>query len=187
MLIDAPGIRSQLHRMVSRLGPPFLREDLMQEALVHLWQMEEQDPSKDQGWYLQGCRFYLQNFLRQGRSVDSVKHFRAQILNREQPDDGLNLFDPAQSNTSMWEEGNVNDCMAELFQWLTPQENDTLLCLMDGLSARETAKRLDISHTMVNRHRAQIANLALKLGIAPSRPRSKARAREAHDNPVAGE
>jgi DNA-directed RNA polymerase specialized sigma24 family protein len=149
----------------------------MQEAMIHLWRMEEQDPGKDEGWYLNGCRFYLQNFLRLGRSVDSLKHFRAQVLNRDQAQDGLdgfNLLESAEPNGSLWDEVSVNDFMAELSQWLTAQEKEILLCLMDGLSARETAERLDISHTLVNRHRSQIAKLAMKLGIAPSgnRPES---------------
>jgi len=168
MLIDAPGIRGRLHGMVNRLAPPPLRDDLMQEAMVHLWRAEEQDPGRDEIWYLQGCRLHLQNFLRQGRSVDSWKRFQSQIPNRERLEDGIPLFESEELNTSLWDEASVNDFMAELMQWLTQQEKETLRCLMDGLSARETAKRLNVSHTLVNRHRSRIANLALKLGIAPS-------------------
>ena len=174
MLVDAPGIQSRLHGIVDRLAPPPLREDLMQEAMIHLWHMEEQAPGQDEVWYLQGCRFHLQNFLRQGRSVDSLKHVRDRVLNREQSGDGFNLVEPGEPNGSVWDEVSVQDSTAAISQWLTPREQETLRCLMDGLSARETARRLKVSHTMVNRHRAQIATLALKLGIAPSRNRPKA-------------
>ena len=171
MLIEATSIRIKLHGIVARMAPPLLREDLMQEAMVHLWRAEEQDPGRDEVWYLHGCRMHLQNFLRLGRSVDSWKHFRRQALQWAETEDGGILPLPAEPTESLWDEVSVNDTMARLVQWLTPQEKDTLRCLMDGLSARETAKRLDLSHTMVNRHRSRIANLALKLGIAPSQTR----------------
>ena len=175
MLIDAPGIRSRLHGIVNSLVPPPLREDLMQEAMVHLWRSEQQHPGNSDAWYLQGCRFYLQNYLRQGRSVDSWKHFWAQVLNWEQVQGDSSFFEQAESNGSLWDEASVNHFIGELSQWLTPPEKETLRCLMDGLSAREAARQLDISHTMVNRHRSQIASLALKLGVAPVRNRPERR------------
>ncbi len=72
MLIDAPGIRSRLRGIVTSLVPPPLREDLMQEAMVHLWRSEQQHPGNSEAWYLQGCRFHLQNVLRHGRSLERV-------------------------------------------------------------------------------------------------------------------
>ena len=36
-----------------------LNGDLMQEALIHLWRLEEQRPGQSQHWYLRGCRFHL--------------------------------------------------------------------------------------------------------------------------------
>ena len=175
MLVESREVQTRLHWMVRSLAQLSSwhhgQDDLMQEALFHLWQQETECPGQSPHWYLQSCRFHLQNFLRQGRSVDSMKRFRAQVLRREQPDDGMNLVEPEDPNGSLWDEVSANDFMAELSQWLTLQEKDTLLCLMDGLTARETAKRLDVSHTLVNRHRSRIASLALKLGVEPSRNR----------------
>lgn len=173
MLIEVQEIQSRLHGIVGRLAPLPLREDLMQEAMVHLWRTEERHPGKSEAWYLQSCRFHLQNLLRQGRSVDSSRHFRAQVLDLEPTQDESSLFEQAESNGALWDEVIVNDYMAALVQWLTPQEKETLRCLMEGFTARETARRLNVSHTLINRHRSQIANLALKLGIAPSRNRPK--------------
>ena len=172
MLVDAPATRFRLSAMVARLAPPHWREDLLQEALIHLWRLEEQDPGREEDWYLRGCRFHLQNSLRQGRSVDSLKRVRSQVCECETTFDDWDLLDRGTATGSFWEDMSVNDFTAQLSLWLTPREQATLGCLMDGMSARETAKRLDISHTMVNRHRSQIANLAVKLGMnpAPLRP-----------------
>ena len=172
MLVFAPGIRSRLHGIVNHLVPPLLREDLMQEAMVHLWRAEEQDPGRDEIWYLQSCRLHLQNYVRLGRSVDSWKRFHSRLLEEDHTVEGFPASPQAEVAESVWDEFGVNDLLAKLVQWLTPREKDTLHCLMDGLSARETARRLGLSHTVINRHRSRIASLALKLGVAPTRNRA---------------
>lgn len=175
MLMELGDIQARLHWMVRRLVQPSSRhlgrDDLMQEALLHLWQQETESPGQSPHWYLQSCRFHLQNYLRQGRSVDSLKHFRDRVLHGGRMDEEDHFADTAEPNGSQWDEVSVNDFMAQLSQWLTPQERDTLRCLMDGLTARETARCLEVSHTTVNRCRAQIAALAIKLGMTPPRTR----------------
>jgi DNA-directed RNA polymerase specialized sigma24 family protein len=173
MLIESVEMQTRLQWMIRSLVRLSFwhhgSDDLMQEALLHMWRQETECPGESPQWYLQSCRFHLQNFLRQGRSVDSLKRLRSQVVHRDQPVDGLDTFEREDPNGSLWDEVNVNDYMAQLSQWLTPQEKDTLRCLMDGLTARETARRLNVSHTLVNRHRSRIASLAVKLGITPSR------------------
>lgn len=166
MLIDAPGIRSRLQGIVSRLAPSSLREDLIQEAMIHLWHMEEEEPGRNELWYLQGCRFHLQNVLRQGRSVDSLKRFGAQVLSSEQAADECTLGELAEPNESLWEEVSANDFLTELSYWLTAEEKETLVCLMEGLTARETAKRLNVSHTMVNRYQSALLRTGPATGPA---------------------
>lgn len=69
MLIENLTIQRRLQRIVAGFpGDTGLHEELMQEAMIHLWLMEEQDPSKNELWYLQSCRLYLQNFLRRGEA-----------------------------------------------------------------------------------------------------------------------
>jgi len=170
MLIENLEIQRRLQRVVARFCRNMdLQQELMQEAMIHFWRMEERDPGKEEVWYLRGCRFHLRNVLRQGRSLDSLKRAQAQVPNWEQTLDRLDPFQLPDPNRSRWEEMSVNDFVAELSQWLTPREKETLDCLLDGLSGRETAKRLNISHTLVNRHRSRIATLALRLGISPLR------------------
>src|SRR5262245_56526440 len=65
---------SHLEKVVNRITrDPFLREDLMQEAAVHLWKIRQQLPDKTLSWYLQSCAFHLRHYLASGRSVDSPK------------------------------------------------------------------------------------------------------------------
>jgi DNA-directed RNA polymerase specialized sigma24 family protein len=171
MLIESGDIQTRLHWMIRSLAPGSWHgtEDLMQEALFHLWRQETTCPGQSAYWYLQSCRFHLQNFLRHGRSVDSLKRLRDQVFQCEGAADGFDPVEAGNPVASGWDEVSVNDFMAELSQWLTPLEKDTLRCLMDGLTARETARRLNVSHTQVNRHRSRIASLALKLGMTHPR------------------
>src|SRR2546427_3728704 len=85
MLIDDARTRELLARIVHRLSSDSaIREDLMQEALVHLWLLEERRPGQRQSWYLQSCKFHLQNYITAGRSVDSPKRrSRKNAFNRD--------------------------------------------------------------------------------------------------------
>src|SRR5438132_877048 len=62
------------------------RDDLVQEALMHLWLMECRRPGQSISWYLQSCRFHLQHYLARGRSVDSKKRSasRTNLLGTEE-------------------------------------------------------------------------------------------------------
>src|SRR5437867_10524226 len=75
MLIDQKETHEVLRQIVFKVtANRALDEDLLQEALIHLWLREQQCPGQTASWYLQSCRFFLQNHLRNGRSVDSNKH-----------------------------------------------------------------------------------------------------------------
>lgn len=80
MLIEDIETLEQLGKIVVRLtSNPALREDLMQEALIHLWQVQEQNPGQTKNWYLQNCRYRLLHYLALGRSVDSPKRRASQV------------------------------------------------------------------------------------------------------------
>src|SRR5260221_971754 len=71
---DGPSMREPLLRMIGRITPNFtLRQDLFQEALIHLWLMEARRPGQTKSWYLQSSKFHLLHFLASGRSVDCPK------------------------------------------------------------------------------------------------------------------
>src|ERR1043166_3183645 len=74
MLMDDQSVKELLSRMVRKITTSaVLREDLLQEALVHLWLTENQRPGQTRSWYIQSCRFHLQHYLASGRSVDAAK------------------------------------------------------------------------------------------------------------------
>jgi len=57
----------------------------------------------------------------------------------------------------------VRDIISLLSPYLCSRGNAVLECLADGLGVREIGRRLEMSHTMVIRHRSKIASLLLRL------------------------
>ncbi len=181
MLIDCDETVGILRRMVARAAANVsLHEDLMQEALLHLWQREQQHPGQTQSWYLQGCRYHLQNYLHRGCSVDSLKHGAACLCSPG--NNGIADCDdePPDGGSSVFAEVSAADMREQLTKCLTPLERRILALLIDGLSLRETAIRLRLSHTAVTKHRRRMAGVARSLGMGlagAARPRGNFRAR----------
>ena len=168
MLIDDLDTLEQLGKVVVRLtSNPALREDLMQEALIHLWQIQEQNPGQTRNWYLQNCRFHLLHYLALGRSLDSPKRRASQVHPLEQEEELDDWLDRFEGSDSVLQDVSARDILASLAKLLSQREMSILEWLAEGLGTREIAKRLGISHPMVIKHRRKIAALAKKLAIEP--------------------
>jgi RNA polymerase sigma factor (sigma-70 family) len=168
MLIEDMDTLEQLGKIVVRLtSNPALREDLMQEALIHLWQVQEQNPGQTKNWYVQNCRFHLLHYLALGRSVDSPKRRASQVQPTEQEQDHEDLLDRFEGPDVVLQNVSARDIVALLSKWLSAREMSILQWLAEGQGTREIAKRLGISHPMVIKHRRKIATLARKLAIDP--------------------
>src|SRR5215470_9719244 len=103
MFVDDGSARESLVRMVRRMTVnSALREDLLQEALIHLWLTETRRPGQTKSWYLQSCKYHLLHYLASGRSVDSAKRRGGQLevsmdledreMLLERPDHGDSVF-----------------------------------------------------------------------------------------------
>ena len=168
---DAALMRGALTRMIRRLTPnPALREDLLQEAMVHLWLIQTRRPDQTRSWYLQSCRFHLQHYLNSGRSIDSGKRWRHQMPMTDHSEEEEAAAEPGDSGNSVLNSVSVREIMALLTLELTRQERAVLDCLADGLGLREIGRKLKLSHTMVIRHRRKIAAVLTRLELpSPSR------------------
>ena len=57
MLFEQRRTLGLLRGMVRRLTAERpLQEDLVQEAVIHLWLREQKHPGQSQSWYIQSCR-----------------------------------------------------------------------------------------------------------------------------------
>jgi RNA polymerase sigma factor (sigma-70 family) len=164
MLIEDSEIRARLSRMIWRLTPDFaLRADLMQEALIRLWQIQIKEPAQSRSWYLQNCRFHLLHYLTSGRSVDSPKRRASQVCPSEEEEQGNDWMDQFESESTLLQEIEVRDILALLAKVLSPREMSILHWMAEGLGTREIARQLNISHPMVIKHRRKIASLAFSI------------------------
>jgi RNA polymerase sigma factor (sigma-70 family) len=157
----------QLGRMIFRLTSNLaLRDDLMQEALIHLWKIQQEQPGQTRNWYLQNCRFHLLHYLSAGRSVDSPKRRNSQVQ-PEAEDAHEEFLAPLASHDHVLEDVSARDILLLLTERLSEREQIVLRFLVDGLGPREIAKRLKLSHPMIIKHRRKIAALAARLEFKP--------------------
>ncbi len=165
MLVMDPATTASLGRLVNRLTRDrSIREDLMQEAIVHFWKAECARPGQTVSWYLQGCAFHLQHYLACGRSVDSLKRrrWRVDLPTEEElnawmtvPNAELNVVSQVQHR----------ELLQQLSGRLTPRERAILRHLAEGLGPREIADRLKLSHPTAIRGRRKIADMVIRLGL----------------------
>ena len=167
MLVDQCHIHDVLARVVRGLtSNPLLHEDLLQEAMIHLWQEESAHPGQSESWYLQNCRFYLINYLSSGRSLDSVKHWRGRCRLDADFDPSADIGDGLPNDESVFTNVCAHDIMELLWHRTASVDHSILRDLAEGFGIQEIAQRLNISHQAVSKRRRKIAVLAMQLGIA---------------------
>ncbi len=156
-------IQDQLSWLVRGMSPnPSLYEDLMQEALVCFWRAQAANPGQTISWYKRRCRFHLQHLLGAGRSVDALKRGSS-----ARPIDESKGYEPA-AEDDIFQEICAQDECDELARHLDAAGQRTLHLLTEGLTLREVARELQISHVAVVHRRERIAAEAVSIGLHPS-------------------
>ncbi len=169
-LIEEKRVLELIDRIVCSLASERgLRQDLTQEALIHLWRVERERPGQTTSWYLQSCRFCLQHYLASGKSVDSIKRRAAQVPLFEEESEASEMFEQFTGECRELSHACARDIVSSIARRLKPKERAVLHCLADGLSTRDIAKRLNLSSPTVTKYRRNIAGFAAKLGIAEGR------------------
>jgi RNA polymerase sigma factor (sigma-70 family) len=141
-----------------------IKEDLMQEVLIHLWKLQTQGATRS--WCVQSCRYRIQNLVRTGRSVDSIKRAAGRVNLQSLDGNQEGDFAP-QRMALIYSELFTNDSVAEIVKRLDTGQRHILELLRAGLSARDIARKLNISRMKVRAQRRKIAAVAMKLGIGP--------------------
>src|SRR5205809_7182293 len=74
MYLEQPATKEAILKIIKSITHcSALQDDLLQEALIHLWLMETRRPGQTHSWYLQSCKYHLLHYLASGCSVDSAK------------------------------------------------------------------------------------------------------------------
>jgi RNA polymerase sigma factor (sigma-70 family) len=143
------------------------RDDLLQEGMIHLWVLERKRPGQRLSWYLKSCQFHLRDYMAKGRSVDSWKRRQTLVSISAQEEDEQEISSLARRDDTLISEISAAETISLLRQRLTIKQRAVLVHLADGLSSREIAAKLNVSHKAVIKCRRKIAAVALAAGITP--------------------
>lgn len=144
-----------------------LQKDLVQEMFLHLLREQVASPGKPLSWYLKSCEFRARNYLRLGRSIDSLKRAR----NGTSWNDGDHAepicHDPNFSTTAVEKElqGQLitDDIIDMVLPHISERQQQVLFMLAKGFGVREIGRALGISHPAVIKHRRRIAKIATEV------------------------
>ena len=168
MLFEDGIARSSLDGIIGGLTPDLsLRADLQQEAMVHLWRLEQQIPGQTVSWYLKSCQFHVQHVLASGKSVDAHKRRSSQMQAADWPGEQPPSESPCQSGEAVLDEVSAREMTSLLMGRLGPRQREILRKFAEGYTTIEISLQLGLSHQAISKHRRSIATMAKKLGIRP--------------------
>jgi len=140
-----------------------MQKDLLQEMFIHLIQAETKLPNRTLSWYIKSCEFHARNYLKHGRSIDSIKRARNSVPLGQMDDDPhrdtywpLDTMDPVDLHSELFTQDIVDLVMLNL----TDMQQQIFSLLMKGFRVREIARELHITHPAVIKHRKRIARIA---------------------------
>ena len=164
MLFEDAGVQESLRGVVGRFASdPQMKEELLEECLVHLWQTETEKPGRTLSWYLQSCRFHLHHWFHLGRSLDSPKRSSAENrLPIEETEDSRLQF-AILGDCQVSAMVSFNDLIATSLPYLTERERRVLNGLAVGLPLRAIADRFNISYPTALKCRSKIAEVITRL------------------------
>lgn len=158
-------IDPKLHGIAHKLNGRFTYfsdEDLYQEALGHLWidHRVGKLADKTDSYVLQGCYFYLKNYIR--TALDKAALVSIDALTDE---DGPELIETIPDTGQGTEENADEALLAESLSRisLTDREKGVLEMLLRGMTTREIGACLGVSHVMIVKIRKGIERKCARL------------------------
>ena len=149
----SPGLRGITHKLNGRFTF-FNDDDLFQEALAHLW-ITFTDGSlydKTDSYILQGCYFYLKNYIRTAVDKAPLTSFDELPKNDNAPLEDL-IPDNSQNVERDIDE---NMLMESAKENLDAREREVFELAYKGFTVREIGRQLNISHVMVVKIRSRL-------------------------------
>lgn len=130
----------------------FNEDDLYQEAVLYLWNnfKEGNLENKTDSYILQGCYFYLKNYMRKNVKKALAISIQCHRSDDEETDSTESLLAGSFNKPEFL--GQLSDkYLAEAIRnnGLSPKEKDIVNFYAEGFTTREIGKRLGISHVMV--------------------------------------
>ena len=153
-------IRYQLKAIIRKLNINYQyidSDDLYQEVLLYLWLQNKNGQLRDKNdsYILQGCYYYLKNYIRKNikQVIDYQAHdyLKCEVQNKKIKEKIPSIVGYPNNYTP--EEYLYYD---EFSKKLSRKEKTLLNFRLKGLTNREIGRELGISHTMVSKMREKI-------------------------------
>ncbi len=136
----------------------FNDQDLFQEALIHLWEnfTAGKLADKTDSYILQGCYFYLQNYIRTAK--DKFVSFSLDIPISEEKNNFADCMLLKDEKSGDYFEHLNRKLLVEIIRnnGLTDRENELLPFFAEGMTVREIGKRVGVSHVRILKMRDEI-------------------------------
>jgi RNA polymerase sigma factor (sigma-70 family) len=130
----------------------FNQEDLYQESLIHLW-IEFQKgvlADKTDSYILQGCYFYLKNYLRTHCDKARCVPFASVVNDSESEEHAQQSLCESMQQKDFFSDVHCKLIVEAIINnGLTIREKEVFAFAVQGLTVREIAARLGISHVRV--------------------------------------
>ena len=142
----------------------FNDEDLYQEALIHLWLdfKEGKLRNNTDSYILQGCYFYLKNYIRKNYDKASLISLE-RLVNSEGEDFNLDNVLSLKVSESHFDLINCKMLIEKISNnGLTKREKEIFRFSQEGLTTREIGDRLGISHVRVVKLKSKIKDKCRK-------------------------
>lgn len=146
-------------------------KDLKQEIILHKLRTWAVQQRKSASWRRENALNHVRDYLKQGRSVDSIKRGdQGTVLNDESdPGDQTGYHLPPQD--SFLEGLMAAEELENLLSRLPEGLQEILTEFVEGRSTADIAARHGVDVRTVNRYHHRIADAAVALGILPHHPR----------------
>ena len=150
-------------------------QDLLQEALIHLWTDFQRGllDDKTDSYILQGCYFHLKNYIRKSQDSATMLSLNS-ILEEDGPHleeiliaDDLASYDRVETVLEIEAMGSG----------ISQRERDVLFFCLEGMTMREIGKKMGISHVSVVKIRNKIRERYQKLNGLPAETKSREKPR----------
>lgn len=155
----------EFNELVNRVGPKlkaiayklnyrsryFDADDLYQEAIIDLWtRLSSGDlDDKTDSFILQGCFFFLKNYIRVNyKRIDSAS-VGIQAFSAEAGNEGAEAVFQVPDKRTSYELMVVDILVGDIMGCLTEREQEVFMMSLDDLTTRQIGQRLGISHPMV--------------------------------------
>ena len=153
------GIVYQIHKAV----PSFSAEDLYQEAVLNLFADYKNGKLSDktESYVLQGCYFYLKNYVRMTRDKTSLMSVNMPIN-----EEGVEFQDflSSEAGVAIDENPDLDTLMENVFQnELSRKEKEIAFFYLQGWTTRAIGERLGISHVSVVKLESKIREKCVRL------------------------